>query len=104
MPWVIDSALARFNFKIEYLKGTDNKVANMLSHVEMRLDNATTKESLVDCPNTIIRGTGYTDKSKEPEAWMKVQKEAVNKVIKWAKIQHILHAETDNQMLIAKHE
>ena len=104
MPWVIDSDLAGFNFKIEYLKGTDNKVANMLSHVEMRLDNATAKESLLDCPNTIIRGTWYTDKSKELEAWMKVQKKALNKVIKWAKFQHILLAKTDNPMLIAKHE
>ena len=100
--WV--SALARFNFKIEYLKGTDNKVLNMLSHVETRLDYATTKEFLADCPNTIIKGAGYTNTTKEPEAWTKVQKEAVNEVIEWAKLQHISHVETGDLMLIAKHE
>ena len=35
--WV--NALAGFDFKIEYLKGTDNKVADILSHVETRLDD-----------------------------------------------------------------
>ena len=55
--WV--SALARFDFKIEYLKGSDNKVADVLSHVETRLDNATTKEFLADGPNTILKGAGY---------------------------------------------
>ena len=48
--WV--SALAGFDFKIEYLKGTDNKVTDVLSQVETRLDDATTKELQVDCPNT----------------------------------------------------
>ena len=42
--WV--NALASFNFKIEYLKGTDNKVADVLSHVKTRLDDTTTKELL----------------------------------------------------------
>ena len=35
---------------------------------------------------------------------MKVQKEAVNEVIKPAMFQHIPHAETDNPMLITKYE
>ena len=34
--WV--NVLAGFDFKIEYLKGSDNKVANELSHVETKLD------------------------------------------------------------------
>ena len=38
------------------------------------------------------------------EAWTKVQKQAVNEVIKRAKFQHIPYAKTDNPMLIAKHE
>ena len=48
--------LAGLDFKIEYLKGTDNKVADVLSHVKTRLDDATTKELLADCPNTILKG------------------------------------------------
>ena len=93
-----------FDFKIEYLKGTNNKVANVLSRVETRLDDATTKELLADCPNTALRGTGYTSTNEDLEAWTKVQKQAINEVIERAKFQHILHAEADNPMLIAKHE
>ena len=96
--------MAGFDFKIEYLKGTDNKVTDALSHVETRLDDATTKELLVDCPNTILKGAGYTNMSEDPDAWTKVQKEAINEVIERAKkFQHIPHAETDNLMLIARH-
>ena len=100
--WV--NALAGFNFKIEYLKGTDNKVADVLSHVETRLDDATTKELLADCPNIILKGAGYTNTNEDLDAWTKVQKEAINEVVERAKFQQILHAETDNPMLIAKHE
>ena len=96
--------MAGFDFKIEYLKGTDNKVANILSCVETRLDDATPKELLADCPNTGLRGAGYTNMKEDAEAWTKVQKQAVNEVIKRAKFQHIPHAKTDNPMLIAKHE
>ena len=100
--WV--NTLAGFNFKIEYLKGTVNKVTDILSHVETRLDDAATKEFLADCPNTILKGAGYAKTDKDPDAWTKVQKEVVNEVIKRVKFQHILHAETDNPMLIAKHD
>ena len=100
--WV--NALAGFNFKIEYLKGTDNKVANVLSSVETRLDDSATKELLADCPNTVLKGTGYTSMNEDPEAWTKVQKQAINEVIERAKFQHIPHAEADNPMLITKHE
>ena len=100
--WV--NALAGFDFKIEYLKGTDNKVTDVLSCVETRLDDATTKELLADCPNTVLKGAGYASMNEDPEARTKVQKQAVNEVIKRAKFQHIPHAEADNPMLIAKHE
>ena len=66
-------------------------------------DDTTTKELLVNCPNT-MKGTGYANMNEDPEAWTKVQKEAVNEVIERAKFKHIPHAETDNPMLIAKHE
>ena len=100
--WI--NALAGFNFKIEYLKGTNNKVADVLSHVETRLDDATTKELLADCPNTILKGTRYANTNEDLDAWTKVQKEAINEVIERAKFQHIPHAETNNPMLIAKYE
>ena len=100
--WV--NALAGFNFKIEYLKGTNKKVADVLSHVETRLDDATTKELLVDCPNIVLKGAGYTNTNEDLDAWTKVQKEAINEVVKRGKFQHIPHAKTDNPMLIAKHE
>ena len=41
---------------------------------------------------------------EDPNIWTKVQKEAVNEVMERAKFQYILHAKTDNPMLIAKHE
>ena len=100
--WV--NTLTGFDFKLEYLKGTDNKVTDILSQVETRLDDATTKELLADCPNTVLKGTGYASTNEDPEAWTKVQKQAINEVIERAKFQHIPHAETDNPMLIAKHE
>ena len=100
--WV--NALAGFNFKIEYLKGTDSKVADVLSQVETSLDDATTKELLADCPNNVLKGAGYASSNENLEAWTKVQKQAINEVIERAKFQHIPHAETDNPMLITKHE
>ena len=56
--WVL--ALARFNFKLDYLCGTDNQVANILSRMETRLyENVTNKflqsldESSCDAKNII---------------------------------------------------
>ena len=89
--WV--NALAGFDFKIEYLKGTDNKVADVLSCVETRLDDVTTKELLVDCPNTVLKGAGYANTNEDLEAWTKVQKEAINEVIKRAKFQRQPYAD-----------
>ena len=63
--WV--AALAQFDMKIEYLRGADNKVADALSRVESRLDEATVKELMenarhadspraeADHPNLIAR-------------------------------------------------
>ena len=42
--WV--AALANFNFTIEYLRGTDNKVADALSQVEERLDSDLVRQLL----------------------------------------------------------
>ena len=48
--WV--SSLARYTFKIEYLKGTDNKVGDVLSCIETHLDDDTMKKLLESCPTT----------------------------------------------------
>ena len=42
--WVV--AMAGYNFEIEYVRGTDNKVADTLSHVGGRLDEEAIKELL----------------------------------------------------------
>ena len=42
--WV--AAMAGYNFEIEYVRGTDNKVANALSHMGGRLDEEAVKELL----------------------------------------------------------
>ena len=44
--WV--AALARFNMKLDYVKGTDNKVADALSRVRQKLDKETVTE-LLNC-------------------------------------------------------
>ena len=44
--WV--AALARYNMKLEYLKGSDNKVAGALSHTPEKLDEETVRE-LLNC-------------------------------------------------------
>ena len=42
--WV--AALARYDMSLEYLKGTDNKVANALSQVQDRLNEEETRQLL----------------------------------------------------------
>ena len=42
--WV--AAMAGYNFKVEYIRGTDNKVADALSRVGERLDEEAVKELL----------------------------------------------------------
>ena len=113
--WV--ASLSRFNFKIEYLKGTDNKVADVLSQVENSLDEASVKELLKSCLTTEIKGASkeqvptismlsVKDQLPDPEDGhprTKVQKEAVNEVITRAKFLHIPHTEADSPALIERH-
>ena len=108
--WV--SSLARYTFKIEYLKGTDNKVADVLSRIETRLDDDTMKKLLESCPTTEIKGSkegppDFEDQLPEGEdstLRSKVRKEAVNEVIQRARHLHVPCAEADNPALIEKHE
>ena len=110
--WV--ASLAQFRFKIEYLKGTDNKVADILSRIETRLEDNAVKELLKLCPTTEIKGAQDKDTSsvfedslpdsEDGKPRSKVQKEAVNEAIKRARYLHVPHAEADNPALMKKHE
>ena len=101
--WV--SALAGFNFKLEYLRGADNRLANVLSRMENRLtDEATGKflQSLNESPYD-AKGVGdNTEKGTQPLT--KVKKDAMNEIMERACFSHIPHTETDNPALIGKHE
>ena len=109
--WV--ASLAQFNFKIEYLKGTDNKVADVLSCIETCLEDDTVKELLKSCPTTKIKvqvndaspvfEDGLPD-SEDGKPRSKIQKEAVNEAIRRARFLHVPHAEADNPALIKRHE
>ena len=90
--WV--SALARFNFKLKYLRGTDNRVTDMLNRMESRLeDNATNEflqsldESSYDAKNVIIDA-----EKASTRPLTKVEKNAMNEIMERARFSHILHA------------
>ena len=56
--WV--AALAGFNMNIEYLRGTDNKVADVLSRVSIRLDKETVDE-ILECAKNSMAPRAETD-------------------------------------------
>ena len=78
--WV--SALAGFNFKLEYLCSTDNRVADVLSRMENRLTDEVTSEFLqsLDESSYDAKGIGNnTEKGTQPLT--KVKKDAVNEIM-----------------------
>ena len=101
--WV--SALASFNFKLEYLCGTDNRVADVLSRMENRLDDKATSKFLQSLDESSYDAKGVGDNTeKGTQPLKKVEKDAVNEIMERARFSHIPHAETDNPALVAKHE
>ena len=65
--WV--TALARYNMKLEYLKGSNNKVANTLSQVPEKLDKETVAELLnyawiIDIPQAETANINVIEESK----------------------------------------
>ena len=102
--WV--SALARFNFRLEYLCGTDNQVTDILSRMETRLDDNTTNEFLQSLDESSYDAKNISDNAGKENArpLTKVEKNAVNEIMERALFSHIPHAETDNPALVAKHE
>ena len=102
--WV--SALAGFNFRLENLHGTDNRVTDVLSRMETRLDDNATNEFLQSLDESSYDAKGISDDVGKDDAGplTKVKKNAVNEIMERAQFSHIPHAETDNPALVAKHE
>ena len=101
--WI--SALAGFDFMLEYLCGADNRVPDVLSRMETRLDDEATSEFLQSLDESSYDAksvSNNTEKGMQP--LMKVEKDAMNKIMERAHFSHIPHAETDNPALISKHE
>ena len=74
--WV--SALARFNFRLEYLRGTDNRVANVLSRMETRLDDNATNKFLQSLDESSYDTKNVSNDAEKENAWplTKVEKNA----------------------------
>ena len=101
--WV--SALASFNFKLESLRGADNRVADVLSRMENRLDDEATGEFLQSLDESSYDAKGISDNTeKGMQPLTKVEKDTVNEIMERTRFSHIPHAETDNPALVAKHE
>ena len=102
--WV--SALAGFNFRLEYLRGTDNQVTNVLSRMETRLDDNATNEFLQSLDKSSYNAKNISDDARKQNArpLTKVKKNPINEIMERARFSHIPHAKTDNTALVAKHE
>ena len=79
--WV--SALARFNFRLEYLRGADNRVADVLSRMETRLDDNATNEFLQYMDESSYDAKNVSDDAEKENArpLIKVMKNAVNEIM-----------------------
>ena len=79
-PW------PRFNFRLEYLHGTDNRVADILSMMETRLDDNTTNEFLQSLDESSYDAKNVNDDAEKGDAWplTKVEKNAMNEIIERA--------------------
>ena len=82
--WV--SALAGFNFRLEYLRSADNRVANVLSRMETRLDDSTTNEFLQSLDESSYDAKNVSDDTRKENAQplTKVEKNAVNEIMERA--------------------
>ena len=82
--WV--SALAGFNFRLEYLCGADNRVADVLSRMETRLDDNTNNKFLQSLDESSYDTKNISDDAENERAWplTKVEKNAVNEIMERA--------------------
>ena len=82
--WV--SALGGFNFRLEYLCSTDNRVADVLSRMETRLDDNTTNKFLQSLDKLSYDAKNVSnDTGKENvQPLTMVKKNAVNEIMERA--------------------
>ena len=82
--WV--SALAGFNFRLEYLRSTDNRVADVLSRMETRLDDGTTNEFLQSLDESSYNTKNISDDvgKEDTQPLTKVEKNAINEIMERA--------------------
>ena len=82
--WV--SALAGFNFRLEYLCSADNLVADVLSRMETRLDDNATNEFLQSLDESSYDAKNVNDNARKENAQplTKVEKNAVNEIMERA--------------------
>ena len=73
--------------------------------METRLDDEATGEFLESLDESSYDTKGISDNTeKGMQPLMKVEKDAMNEIMERARFSHIPHAETDNPVLVAKHE
>ena len=79
--WVL--ALPGFNFRLEYLCSTDNRVADVLSRMETRLDDNATNEFLQSLDESSYDAKNVSDDVGKENArpLTKVEKNAVNEIM-----------------------
>ena len=82
--WVL--ALTGFNFRLEYLSSTDNRVANVLSRMETRLDDNATNEFLRSLDESSYDAKDVSDDvgKENSRPLTKVEKNAVNEIMERA--------------------
>ena len=98
--------LSQVQLQLEFLCGADNRVADVLSRMESRLDDNTTKEFLQSLDESSYDAKNITNDIEKVSIrpLTKVEKNAVNEIMERARFSHIPHAETDNPALVARHE
>ena len=79
--WV--SALAGFNFRLEYLCSADNRVADVLSRMEARLDDNATNEFLQSLDESSYDAKNVSNNAEKGDIrpLTKVEKNAVNEIM-----------------------
>ena len=81
--WV--SALAGFNFRFEYLRGADNRVADVLSRMETRLDDNATNKFLQSLDESSYDAKNVNDaENGNARPLTKVKKNAMNEIMERA--------------------
>ena len=75
--------MAGFNFRLDYLRGADNRVADILSRMETRLDDNATNEFLQSLDESSYDTENVSDDAEKENArpLTRVEKNAVNEIM-----------------------